>query len=768
VGLLSAYRRGALPPPGVTPRVNRRHPLAQGLVAIYLPGLLPFDLCGVGPALFSRQNWAPGPTPFGQGGTGGAAPNNAASWAALPAALRLPGPLSLYFLGVQLAQVTGISDYFGFTASGTPSGTQTTAIRLYDTGSGGAVVLKWQDTGATLHTISGGSTPAVGARISVLGTVVIGGNGTLYRNGAQIAQAAGSSLNLEYSTPYLFVGAAQSTEYGANRSVMCAIWSRALSTAEAAVLDAAALADPTGVGGLLEWPWERAPNHSIAALNLTSDRWVPVETSAAATRDVDAAIESGGGPGVDRLLSIEAGARVEADPPDSVESGAKFTTDRLAPTESGASVGTDRQIESESAESVAADRANPTEGAEGVQSDRTAAAEAQTLLAPRDAAAAESGELARSDAAPPAESLATHASDRGAVVEILLTARPDPGAPIETMALLRADSWPPNEIAGATLFVSDGVFGMEAGTRAVADATGPAESAGSAARNQASAAEALLLALRDGAWTEWTLWQRIDLPASEESGSLLAGVRLLAGESGTQFGIDGRPLAFAAGVTVARDAVLPIEHSSLGASIYLPIEYAASVAADAAVPFDPSTSSAGAGGPTAAWLQSLGIASSQLFHAEAVVSPIRPLFFVARDRLRAASDNLVRPPAFAALPPGTSDNFAFDFTAEAGAASIVEAAWTCVLRPYQTVTDPAPQMHVVMQCIATQIATEMPQVFPISPAPAAVTVEGAFAIALVGGFTAAEVGAIYALTATVTLSDGRTLALSADLPIGLT
>ena len=44
---------------------------------------------------------------------------------------------------------------------------------------------------------------------------------------------------------------------------------------------------------------------------------------------------------------------------------------------------------------------------------------------------------------------------------------------------------------------------------------------------------------------------------------------------------------------------------------------------------------------------------------------------------------------------GEIDNFAFDFTADMGAATMVSTSWTCVLAPFQTATDPAPQSRIL-------------------------------------------------------------------------
>jgi hypothetical protein len=120
---------------------------------------------------------------------------------------------------------------------------------------------------------------------------------------------------------------------------------------------------------------------------------------------------------------------------------------------------------------------------------------------------------------------------------------------------------------------------------------------------------------------------------------------------------------------------------------------------------------------------------------------------------------------FDPLAAGEIDNFAFDFTADIGAATIASTSWTCTLKT-QGIIDPAPQSHVLGAFAQTQIgAGAGPLTFPVQPDVAVVLV-GAFSVAQIGGFLPSQAGATYTLCATVRTSDGRTLSLSADLPVG--
>jgi hypothetical protein len=121
---------------------------------------------------------------------------------------------------------------------------------------------------------------------------------------------------------------------------------------------------------------------------------------------------------------------------------------------------------------------------------------------------------------------------------------------------------------------------------------------------------------------------------------------------------------------------------------------------------------------------------------------------------------------FDPISPGEWDNFGFNFTPDLGTASIVATNWTCTLKQAGAIVDPLPQSHVAAAYAQTQIGTaEGPLLFPMPP-EVAVVLSGAFSVARIGGFTAAQAGATYTLAATVQTSDGRTLTLSADLPVG--
>lgn len=115
------------------------------------------------------------------------------------------------------------------------------------------------------------------------------------------------------------------------------------------------------------------------------------------------------------------------------------------------------------------------------------------------------------------------------------------------------------------------------------------------------------------------------------------------------------------------------------------------------------------------------------------------------------------PTAFDPIEVNEIDNFAFDFTVDIGAATMVATNWTCTLAPFQTATDPNPQSRI----LATELATAIQMRDPLTGALQTRT--GSFSIASIGGMPASAAGATYVLEATVALSDGRVLSLNSTV-----
>ena len=106
---------------------------------------------------------------------------------------------------------------------------------------------------------------------------------------------------------------------------------------------------------------------------------------------------------------------------------------------------------------------------------------------------------------------------------------------------------------------------------------------------------------------------------------------------------------------------------------------------------------------------------------------------------------------------GEIDNFAFDFTADMGAASIVSTSWICALAPYQTAIDPAPQSRVLSASAATAIEVRSPIDGSLQKR------SGFFSVASIGGMPVSAAGCTYVLEATADLDDGRVLKLNSTV-----
>jgi hypothetical protein len=106
---------------------------------------------------------------------------------------------------------------------------------------------------------------------------------------------------------------------------------------------------------------------------------------------------------------------------------------------------------------------------------------------------------------------------------------------------------------------------------------------------------------------------------------------------------------------------------------------------------------------------------------------------------------------------GEIDNFAFDFTADMGAATMVSTTWTCALAPFQTATDPTPQSRVLS--VSTQTAIQVRGSIDGSLQSRT----GFFSVATIGGMPTTATGGTYTLEATAVLSDGRVLKLNSTV-----
>jgi hypothetical protein len=115
------------------------------------------------------------------------------------------------------------------------------------------------------------------------------------------------------------------------------------------------------------------------------------------------------------------------------------------------------------------------------------------------------------------------------------------------------------------------------------------------------------------------------------------------------------------------------------------------------------------------------------------------------------------PAVFDPIEVGEIDNFAFDFTADVGAASIVATSWSCALAPFQTATDPTPQARVLTASAQTMIQLRSPKDGSLQ------TKAGYFSVATIGGMPVSATGATYILEATVMLSDGRIVRLNSTV-----
>ena len=112
---------------------------------------------------------------------------------------------------------------------------------------------------------------------------------------------------------------------------------------------------------------------------------------------------------------------------------------------------------------------------------------------------------------------------------------------------------------------------------------------------------------------------------------------------------------------------------------------------------------------------------------------------------------------FDPIEVGEVDYFAFDFTPDIGAATMVSTNWTCALGPYETAIDPTPQSRVLSASPQTAFQVRSPIDGSLQ------TRTGAFSVGWIGDMPVSAAGGTYILEATANLSDGRVLKLNATV-----
>jgi hypothetical protein len=112
---------------------------------------------------------------------------------------------------------------------------------------------------------------------------------------------------------------------------------------------------------------------------------------------------------------------------------------------------------------------------------------------------------------------------------------------------------------------------------------------------------------------------------------------------------------------------------------------------------------------------------------------------------------------FTPIEIGETDYFAFDFTPDVGAATIVSTSWSCALGPYETVVDPMPQSRILSVSSESAVQTRSPMDGSLQ------THTGSFSVGLIGGMPISASGGTYILEATINLSDGRVLKLNSTV-----
>lgn len=225
--------------PTVPSEIDWGHPLARGLLSLYVPGLSLGDFTPGGPSLAGGSAATIAPTPHGPGYADQVI-NNGAAFAACPAKLKIAGPMTLLLRLYQISTMGG-------TSGGPLWGVQhdiANGAPFFDLALGslanGQVFLACNDgAGGTLFT-GFDFACAVGALSNVVGVYLPGGSSSCYLNGGLNGTAVATPSQTAFGgADLLTLGSAGAAEFIQPNlaSLEGAIWGRALSADEITWLD---------------------------------------------------------------------------------------------------------------------------------------------------------------------------------------------------------------------------------------------------------------------------------------------------------------------------------------------------------------------------------------------------------------------------------------------------------------------------------------------------------------------------------------------------
>jgi hypothetical protein len=327
------------------------------------------------------------------------------------------------------------------------------------------------------------------------------------------------------------------------------------------------------------------------------------------------------------------------------------------------------------------------------------------------------------------ENLASLFSDAVGRMETLASVRRGERAAFEALSIVGADGTLPIAIIGSVSFQSDALFNFEYrgmygtdvslpsefGKASRVDAVSPIESLISAIQHSSSPLEALAgLIARFGSGIEFLSLHPVtadEIFNTEVSGVSTNFPDLLLGV-----------IEFNAGV--ASDPLAAIESTAI-----------------VGFPFDPETPF-----PIEA-----GYLVLDKTHTNLSIGRVRPI------TAPYTSPGIQAPP-FDPLAVGTIDTFAFDFTPDAGGATIAATTWTATFDPGSSgAIDDVAQARVITAWAPGTVYVDN----PIDGVLQKFT--GAYFCAVIGTFPVSAIGGVYTLTARVTLSDTRILTVTSKV-----
>jgi Concanavalin A-like lectin/glucanases superfamily len=281
VGYFTGYHRSQVKPPGI-PRLNWRHPLAQGLVFYGIDvGSGPLELVAGRPGTLGNPTGNKPAVAASPWGTGLLWNGLNSMWFGADGAIEAATTALVYSWAcacVTTGTLGSSARPFGRTANNNSSAPDLNwAFRANASGSGQGNIAADVNSSGAQTAITTWTGNAENVFTSLVGVVSSGGAGSLYAQGALIGSNTGLTIqHADTNSSVLFAGGSSTSGSAVAWTGFVfygAFWNRVLTPGEIVALHEQPY-------DLLEWPCERVPRSNVTGPNVNGDCWAVLKAPA--------------------------------------------------------------------------------------------------------------------------------------------------------------------------------------------------------------------------------------------------------------------------------------------------------------------------------------------------------------------------------------------------------------------------------------------------------------------------------------------------------